>query len=405
MREKGSQAVNCPRKDFRFATLSPVTSGFISQINLPLCCPGMESQSIFYQGCQSNLEQPHFQVQQYVRDTFWPQSKSSLAQYASYFKYFQWTIALLSWPQGVADTRGFAIQKYGDLARFILFLKQGIDHDRLSILKELEDQFPDCTRGQILRSVDLAIRLWLNLYVRTDDFSTWPCPSDATEIEWRENLSLREMIKGAFPSSQSLIDQEVLIDPSFTAENLHKMCRVRIKWTANLKDHLMLERSTATLHLFPHKICLISHLESCNVLPKELVVETLRTLDLLFPPGKESTYKFLELTGQNFYRISSGNNVKPIDFGEFQYWRKRLLDLHNVFVQAPTSISQMWYDRRNPLQWWTFWLAGVIATLTVIFGVIASYTGFKQVALAEKAYQLSLSQACSQEKPPEICIR
>lgn len=64
----------------------------------------------------------------------------------------------------------------------------------------------------------------------------------------------------------------------------------------------------------------------------------------------------------------------------------------------------MWHDRRNPVQWWTFWLAAIITVLTVVFGIIASYTGFRQVATAEQAFQFSVLQACSLSTPaPAFC--
>lgn len=82
------------------------------------------------------------------------------------------------------------------------------------------------------------------------------------------------------------------------------------------------------------------------------------------------------------------------------------MDLHDVFEQAPRSVLQIWFDRRNPIQWWTFWLAAVIAVLTVVFGVISSYTGYRQAFLAEKAHRLQVWQACSKDDPPiELCMK
>lgn len=212
---------------------------------------------------------------------------------------------------------------------------------------------------------------------------------------------MNKLVEECFhPSGYSINDQNKTIDPAFTIKNLRRFCRINVQWTANLKDHLLYDRSTVTLHLFPHKICLISHLDSWNILPKEFVAETLRTLDLLFPFGEEDTRKYLDQTGQTFYRTSSRDLSRATNFGEFHYWHKRLVELHGVFNQAPRSILQLWYDRRNPLQWWTFWLAALIAVLTIVFGIISSYTGFQQLAIAEQAYKLSVWQLCSQPDPP-----
>ena len=45
----------------------------------------------------------------------------------------------------------------------------------------------------------------------------------------------------------------------------------------------------------------------------------------------------------------------------------------------PRTMRQWWHDRRNPVEWATFWVAVVIFVLTVIFGVISSVTGIMQV--------------------------
>lgn len=147
-----------------------------------------------------------------------------------------------------------------------------------------------------------------------------------------------------------------------------------------------------------------SHLESHSILPRDVMLETIQILELLFPFGKKSTQKFLSEAGQTFYQTTGPRLFRPTDFGEFHYWGKRLAVLHDVFDHAPNSIYQMWTDTRNPMQWWTFWLAATIAVLTICFGILSSYTAFRQVALAEKAYQLSLLQACASNDPlPGIC--
>lgn len=364
-------------------------------------CEIFPSERLGHDDC-TRLLQP--EVQQYVKDVFWPQSKSSTAEFASYFKYVQWTLSMLSWPDGIVDSNQFAARTYGDLAKITRWLELNTNCSRLAIAEKLREDFPYCTQAQILRSVDLTVRLWLTLYVRSEDFPLGPSLSDITEVRWHQKISLKTMIEETLPTgSYAAMNQRTSIDSSFTAKNLRKICRITIHWTANLKDHLSYERSTSTLRLFPHKICLISHLESTDVLPKGLVAETLRTLDLLFPFSKESTQKYLDETGQQFYRTSSPDLSRATDFREFRYWRKRLVELQDVYQEAPKGVIQMWYDRRNPMQWWTFWLAAAIALLTVVFGIINAYTGFRQVALTKKANQLSILQICSQTRVPDVC--
>ena len=346
------------------------------------------------------------EVQLYIKEAFWPRSKSSLPEYSSYFRYFQWTVSILTWPQGVFDRHQFAAQTYADLTTIVRSMKLNADHSRVSIASELRQDFPNCSRAQILRSMDLTIRLWLTVYMRSDDCPVGPALSDITQTSWPDGVSLRRLLQGIFePNLLQARVHHARIDPSFTVKKLRKLCRVNVQWTANLMDHLKYDRATSTLYLFPHKSCLMSHLESCDVLPKALVAETVQTLDLLFPFGKESTRKYLDENSQTFYRTSSPDLSRPTDFQEFHYWRKRLIELHDVYNDKPKSILQMWYDRRNPIQWWTFWLAAAIAIITIIFGVISAYTGFKQVSLAQKSFDLALLQACSQQDLPGVCKR
>lgn len=338
------------------------------------------------------------QLQIYIQQVFWPRSKASIAEYTSYFKYFQWAISVLAWPDGINYDEQFAMKTYGDLAKITKCMEVNHELDRSLIAEKLQREFPNSNEGQVLRSMDLTARLWLNLHVRSGDYPLGPSLSDMTDIEWMKKASLAKLIRDCFQASSYAVNERHQgIDTAFTVENLHRFCRVNVQWTANLKDHLSYDRSTSTLCLFPHKICLISHLESSDVLPEDFVRETIQTLDLLFPFGEEGTRKYLDQTGQTFYRTSSRDLSRVTDFGEFRYWRKRLEDLHDVFHQAPRNILQLWYDRRNPLQWWTFWLAALIALLTIVFGIISSYTSFRQVTLAEKAYELSVLQACSQD--------
>ena len=63
----------------------------------------------------------HFQLeakaQQYVKEEFWPHSKASIAEYASYFKYFQWAISVLAWPDGINYEMQFCMKTYQELVK------------------------------------------------------------------------------------------------------------------------------------------------------------------------------------------------------------------------------------------------------------------------------------------------
>ena len=64
----------------------------------------------------------------------------------------------------------------------------------------------------------------------------------------------------------------------------------------------------------------------------------------------------------------------------FRFWHDRLVVLKQVFDEAtPQTLRQWWYDRRNGVQWYTFWVAAVVLGLTLVFGLIQSLEGALQV--------------------------
>lgn len=50
--------------------------------------------------------------------------------------------------------------------------------------------------------------------------------------------------------------------------------------------------------------------------------------------------------------------------------------LKQVYDEAqPKTLRQWWHDRRNAVQWYTFWVAVLVLILTVVFGLIQSIEG------------------------------
>jgi hypothetical protein len=74
----------------------------------------------------------------------------------------------------------------------------------------------------------------------------------------------------------------------------------------------------------------------------------------------------------------------------FKFWRDRLVLLKEEFDRSrPATLSQFWLDRRNGVQWYTFWVAVLVIFLTILFGVLQSILGALQVY---KAYHPTLAQ-------------
>ncbi|MCJ1358862.1 MAG: hypothetical protein MMC33_008862 [Icmadophila ericetorum] len=102
---------------------------------------------------------------------------------------------------------------------------------------------------------------------------------------------------------------------------------------------------------------------SSNLLPRDLIEETERTLGLLLPSGEKDFKQWFNKKQEelgldaNAGRCRQQNNsARQVE--KFQYWRDRLVILKQTFDEKePQTISQRWYDDRKKVQWYTFWVA------------------------------------------------
>lgn len=141
-------------------------------------------------------------------------------------------------------------------------------------------------------------------------------------------------------------------------------------------------------------------------MPTGLAQETLRTLALLFPQAefsrarssKRKNTTWLKSLCEKYEKSSNclvdrrltrcGNLDRcHHQVGNFKFWRDRLVILKQAYDEAtPSTLGQWWHDRRNGVQWYTFWVAVLVLTLTIFFGLIQSIEGALQVY---KAYHPS----------------
>jgi hypothetical protein len=118
---------------------------------------------------------------------------------------------------------------------------------------------------------------------------------------------------------------------------------------------------------------------------QEFLDETLDTMALLFPKWDKKSRAWYEreasVRGLDSYLIEVGQlTADKRRLENFSFWRDRLVVLKQVFDEArPNNIWQWWYDRRNGVQWYTFWVAILVLILTVFFGLVQSIEGALQV--------------------------
>ena len=239
--------------------------------------------------------------------------------------------------------------------------------------------------------VDLAAGLWLMLSI-----SKYPGDISYDEpIIWEDGQiwedgvqGLKELVEKTFPCSQKSTDM-VKLPQSFTAAHLEQIAGIKVIWTSNLADHLLLKDDDTKLMLFHQVSILQLHKKSTTtVLPKNLEDETIRSISLLIPPvfGEPNPWfqqQRKKSQGKGQIDAQAGVcerlNSSERQIGNFKYWRKRLVLLKRTLDDAePRNISQLWWDDRKKTQWFTFWVAVLVFVMTVFFGIVQSVAGIVQ---------------------------
>lgn len=182
----------------------------------------------------------------------------------------------------------------------------------------------------------------------------------------------------------------------FTALNLRKIGGMRIEWTRNLADHLRLVDDDRTVSVFDcvaflrfQKRCVVGSRQ--QLFPSGFVDETLRTLSLLLPQNDGKTQAWIgaqiEEYGLDPLLAECGSlATQERRFENFNYWNNRLVILKQALDESrPRTLSQWWFDRRNGVQWYTFWVAILVFLVTIFFGLVQSIEGALQVYLSWKA--------------------
>ncbi|KAI1085333.1 hypothetical protein F5B20DRAFT_521903 [Whalleya microplaca] len=289
-----------------------------------------------------------------------------LSTYMDYYTH-QWTTMVIH-----ADGRYVTVRTYENIAEIVHLLLQG--DTRESIMKYLRQKDPGHTEDACGNSINLAARLLLMLNIGDVKHQVGP----RRFLAWEED-SLKDLVKEQFSESQVLDTHNVRLSKSFNAWAINVIGGLRIRFTDNLADHLLLVDDDTKVLIFHH----VSFLEcqQRSLFPQGLVEEILRTLALLFPQSEFSSLR----RGRNHRRVWFRKicpNVKQYKIDpriilcgslraedrhieRFNFWRDRLIILKQAYDEStPKTASQWWHDRRNGERWSTFWVAILVLIIT-----------------------------------------
>jgi hypothetical protein len=245
-------------------------------------------------------------------------------------------------------------------------------------------------------SIDLAARLVSMTDIGVLQYGF----SGRRELEWNRG-PLKDFVHGYF-NVPVVLGQDVKLEKMFNAHNLGRIAGINIVWTDNLADHLRMIDEDKKVAIFHHASFLkcqqryirfnssthfvTQQANSISTLfPPGLMEETLRTLALLFPQSDKDTAKWFNKLPRSLHIDSQAFSCGHLKADErhvenFKLWHDRLVILKQVFDESrPSTISQWWCDRRNGVQWYTFWVAILILFLTIFFGMVQSIEGALQV--------------------------
>lgn len=344
----------------------------------------------------------------------WPNLSEEWFQYDDYtmsLEYFSSEMSMLERNQSI-----FAIKSISEALDLIACLKSALDITRDDVVNFIRGKaFPSSTSEElILRSLDLAVRLWLPLDVRSSGLYSSLIITGFNShylyhVEWKAGVSLRELVKNAFEERNSdQLSNRTKIESTFTMAYLVNACGLKVCWTHNLVDHLSIDWRNSIVTVYEHKIFLWNHLqhtEEC-IFPNGLLEEAIDTLNLLFPFDDQQTRQFLARQGKPFNRLGYCGRPRTLELEKYHYWQGSVDTLVSIFNQPPRGLQQLKLDknRRNMMSFATFWVAaivGVLTTVSIVFGTVSTVYAVKQ-------YNLSVAQACSVPGAatilPQYCI-
>lgn len=221
-------------------------------------------------------------------------------------------------------------------------------------------------------------------------------------IHW-EGGTLADFAESCFGAQARLNPENAQISKMLTMLNLQKIGGMEIEWTQNLADHLRLIDDDRKILVFSCLSFLKFHnrytlLVKQAFFPAGFLDETLRTFSLLFPQNDAASRKWLgtQVRGRGNDTLdpallSSGSLwTHERRYENFKYWNNRLVILKQALDDArPQTMMQWWHDRRNGVQWYTFWVAILVFMVTIFFGIVQSLEGALQVWLSWKSMEQS----------------
>ena len=349
----------------------------------------------------------------------WPQISDrdcSLVQYSRFLEFVAAEIAVIGQDPSVAVQQKVLqmislTRSHRNSSREIL-LQSALSSWHKHAKSEVEDEIWPC--------IKIGIHIWLGLeIIKPSDVPgarpIEPMADSKTLITWNKESSIQSHILHYFTRSiRKTIEGNTKVETVFTMAYLVNYYGLKVYWTSNLIEHLVINWKFKTICIYEHKICLWNNARFPNdtLLPNNIIEEALDTMNLLFPFDDPGTKSFLRKEGKTFYSLGFCGRDRVLDLKEYHYWQEPISELVNMLKEPPRGLYQFSLDkdRKNMLQFATFWIATIVAILTILsfmFGVLSTIYTKKSYDITVLQYKLALAQACSvvdaTVQLPEFC--
>jgi hypothetical protein len=273
------------------------------------------------------------------------------------------------------------ITTHEDILSIIQQLKD-LNATREQVKNDLRTLRPQDSEALLWESINLAVRLWLMIDVGELKHGFVP---GQKSLLW-DHGTLKDVLEESFglPTATPMRVVRVKLDRIFNARNLERIAGLQIIWSDNISDHLRLMVDDTRIAIYHHASFLEHHKDN-PIFPPGFIEETLRTLSLLLPQYDKKSCRWFKAQQIKYgldHRASASRHLTTEErqIENFCFWHDRLGILKQVFDEAePSTIAQWWCDRRRRVQWYTFWVAATVLTLTIFFGMIQCIEGGLQV--------------------------
>jgi hypothetical protein len=295
--------------------------------------------------------------------------------------------------------RHISARTHRDILAIAEDLNQGLSKEDIKgrLSSKLADPKPTNENGLLEGSIDLTARLVSMMDIGELSYGF----SGRRGLVWSQG-SLKDLVHSYF-NVPVVLGHDVKLEKMFNARNVGRIAGIHIAWTDNLADHLrFIDEGQKTVAIFHHasfligqqrytRCCSSAHIvrsqaNSISALfPPGLIEETLRTFALFFPQFDRDTTKWFGKIPYSRHIdrevVKCGQlKVDERQIENFTFWHDRLVILKEVFDESrPSTLAQWWWDRRNGVQWYTFWVAVLVLFLTIFFGMVQSIEGALQV--------------------------